>query len=463
MTQWGHSDPDEYREKNLNMKIFLTFVLVIFIFSNSVFAKGEFLKIVPGALEVSMGETGTSIYGNLSASALNPASLAFLRRDELTTTYLSHFTGINYGYLAGSKRLSKRSTIAPSIIYLGTSEDIRDTIGTKTGDAFSYYGAVYSVAYSIRIGRIVGIGITPKFAQEKLENYSNSFCLLDFGGFVRLGNFSLGISETNLGLDDSGDWTGKLLRYVVSGSYQKGKLTCSIDSGPRAEKFFSSFGLRYKISSQFNLSAGANFTDENIFLKLKSVKYSGGLGFEHKDYRMDYAIVPYRDLGLTHRIAVSYHFGKYRIPEEKHITAEAEPITLEKGTHIAVIDFEAKEPISQSEALFVADLFRGALVESRYFKVVERRNMETILAEQGFQQTGCTTTECAVQIGKILNVQKMVVGSFGKLGEFYILPIRIVDVETGQIVYSAKVSCKNLTPDEIENMVKELVSKMVTR
>jgi hypothetical protein len=45
--------------------------------------------------------------------------------------------------------------------------------------------------------------------------------------------------------------------------------------------------------------------------------------------------------------------------------------------------------------------------------------MEKILAESSFQQTGCTSSECAVQIGKILNVKHMIVGSLSKLMDTY--------------------------------------------
>ena len=59
--------------------------------------------------------------------------------------------------------------------------------------------------------------------------------------------------------------------------------------------------------------------------------------------------------------------------------------------------------------------------------------MESILTEQGFQMSGCTSTECAVEAGKLLGVQKMIGGSVGKLGSLYNLSIRIIDVETGRI------------------------------
>jgi hypothetical protein len=59
--------------------------------------------------------------------------------------------------------------------------------------------------------------------------------------------------------------------------------------------------------------------------------------------------------------------------------------------------------------------------------------MESILQEQGFQLSGCTSTECAVEAGKLLGVEKMVTGSVGKIGDLYNINIRLFDVGTGQI------------------------------
>jgi hypothetical protein len=67
------------------------------------------------------------------------------------------------------------------------------------------------------------------------------------------------------------------------------------------------------------------------------------------------------------------------------------------------------------------------------FVVVERGQMEMLLEEQGFQQTGCTSAECAVEVGKLLGVQKMITGSIGKLGQLYTVDARMFDVQTGEI------------------------------
>ena len=105
-------------------------------------------------------------------------------------------------------------------------------------------------------------------------------------------------------------------------------------------------------------------------------------------------------------------------------------------TNIAVIDLDPTS-ISKNESQFLSDRLRTELFETGKFQVVEREKMNAILDEQGFQQTGCTSVECAIEIGQLLNVSVMVAGSIGKIEEIYSLSIRMIDVQTGAIIRTA--------------------------
>jgi TolB-like protein len=107
---------------------------------------------------------------------------------------------------------------------------------------------------------------------------------------------------------------------------------------------------------------------------------------------------------------------------------------------IAVLDLDASG-ISQNEAKILTDKLRAELFSIGKFDVMERNKMFYILQEQGFQQTGCNSNECVVQIGKLINVRNMVTGNVGKLGTKYILGLRLVDVETGKILINISQEC----------------------
>ncbi|MQY63786.1 MAG: hypothetical protein GH143_05725 [Calditrichaeota bacterium] len=102
---------------------------------------------------------------------------------------------------------------------------------------------------------------------------------------------------------------------------------------------------------------------------------------------------------------------------------------------MAVLDLEGRG-ISSHEAASLTDRLRSELVYTGEVIMVERGQMEQVLAEQDFQLTGCTSDECAVEVGQLLGVTTMVAGTIGKVGSTYSLDIRTIDVATGRITQS---------------------------
>jgi len=107
-------------------------------------------------------------------------------------------------------------------------------------------------------------------------------------------------------------------------------------------------------------------------------------------------------------------------------------VLSEVQTSIAILSLRGNG-ISASEARILTDELRTVLVQTGKYNVLERNNMESILEEQGFQMSGCTSADCAVEAGKLLGVNKMLAGSIGKLGTLYNISIRTFNVETGKI------------------------------
>ena len=103
---------------------------------------------------------------------------------------------------------------------------------------------------------------------------------------------------------------------------------------------------------------------------------------------------------------------------------------------MAVLDFDSFG-ISKQETQVLAGRLRSHLVESGVFYVIERGQMMAILEEQDFQMTGCTTDECAVEVGQLLGAELMLAGSIGKIGDTYTIDVRVIDIETGRITKTA--------------------------
>ena len=100
---------------------------------------------------------------------------------------------------------------------------------------------------------------------------------------------------------------------------------------------------------------------------------------------------------------------------------------------LAIIDFKYNG-VSKSESKNIVSKIESEVQDLGFFTLVERNQIEEILIEQGFQQSGCTTNECAVEIGKLLGADKLLLGSIGKTGSLYTINTRIVSVESGKVL-----------------------------
>lgn len=100
---------------------------------------------------------------------------------------------------------------------------------------------------------------------------------------------------------------------------------------------------------------------------------------------------------------------------------------------IAVLELQG-QGVSEAEARTLTDRLRSRLVNTQVFQVLEREQMDDVLNEQGFQQSGCVSDECLVEIGRLVGVEQMVGGSIGKIGQTYTLDLRIIDVTSGRIL-----------------------------
>jgi len=132
-----------------------------------------------------------------------------------------------------------------------------------------------------------------------------------------------------------------------------------------------------------------------------------------------------------------------------------------RKVNIALLELEGKN-VQPTEASIISDILRESMFKTSRFQVLERNEMNQILKEQGFQQTGCTETSCAVEIGKMLNVEYMMVGSVSRLGGTFIVNVRMVELHSGSVKVAESVDYKG----EIEglaNVMSELSRRIANQ
>lgn len=421
---------------------------------------GQFLLTGQGARAEGLGQSAVSNSFDYTAAYWNPAGTVFVKNPiigvhqailpaKITNSFLSFV--LPFKHLAfGVYSIGEQATV-----------DSYTNYGQKT-QAYEVSNNCVNFSMSVKMFEYfsLGAGIGP--VSMKYGTYTRDTSCLNIGSMFLINRFSAGVAFANLGGSISPDPNNpnqmaeslpSLMRAGISCSLLKNKnllLSCAmqnVSKDPRAS--YKGFGIEYITANVFALRVGAK-ADNN-----SNMSPSIGLGLIYKRLNIDYSFTGSSDKALQgaeiHRLGLSFKLGhlegqpvqpeKEKKQVEKVIEKPVEtPIEkpLEapiKITNLAVADFSGKN-VSQADASIVADFIRTELVSFGTFNVIEKANMDKILAESSFQQSGCTTSECAVQIGKILNVKQIVVGSLSKLMDTYYITINLVDVETSKIVAS---------------------------
>jgi len=118
---------------------------------------------------------------------------------------------------------------------------------------------------------------------------------------------------------------------------------------------------------------------------------------------------------------------------------------------VAVLDFEARG-LPSYEAETLTERLRSEIANTQAVRLIERKLLEKIMAEQGLQQSGCTTAECAAEVGQLLGAQYMISGAIGKLGKSYTVDIKMVSVSTGAMERTRSISYEG----EVDGLLIEM-------
>ncbi len=132
-------------------------------------------------------------------------------------------------------------------------------------------------------------------------------------------------------------------------------------------------------------------------------------------------------------------------------------------TNIAITEFKATG-IDEAASGILGDKVRDELIKSGYFRIMERDQVEEVLKEQGFQQSGaCEEQSCLVEIGQLLGVERIFSGSINRVEKYYSFSLRIIDVTSGEILFTfmedAEGELKDILPLLAQKSVKKLLKK----
>lgn len=483
-------------------------------------AGANFLKLNPGVRSAGMADAFVAVADDSSASYLNPAGLAFLPQIELFATYSRQFGLLEHNGASFVWPIEHKVSLAFGGLFGGLTKDykITDLHGDPTEENLRYKNNLFSLAIAPKITDWLAVGIGFKYLTYELSEQSKRKGLAFDLGILLGKTFKFGVALRNLGPDIKSEeqsetdhlptTLGLGFAYRPRNLVLAGELDVVDMIAGRARPCIH-LGGEYWIGGVVAPRVGLKGAPGSG----PGPRFTAGLGIKIKNFQFDYAFVAHQDLGPTHRVGSSLRFGKPPVAEieieeeekaiellaeeerkfaeeaarkkteeetklgeearrkaewerqkkEARLRAEREKAQIEikppaKKFNVALLDLGAKN-VSQMDAMVIRDFIQVAMVNTGAVTVVERANMDKVLAEQGFQMTGCTDRECAVEIGKILNVQKVVIGSFSKLLETYYITASIVDIASGEVEVAETAQAPS--PAELKTTAEGLARKLI--
>ena len=134
---------------------------------------------------------------------------------------------------------------------------------------------------------------------------------------------------------------------------------------------------------------------------------------------------------------------------------------------VAVLPFKSQAEIAGAS---VADMVTTEILKTYKYDLVERSQIEQILQEQSLGMQGVTESTIAMQVGKILGVQGVVVGTVPEFDvrsvNGYDVPavginIRMIDTQTGSIIWTVSDSAISRESISISTFADQLVESMI--
>mgnify|MGYP000266811475 CR=1 FL=1 len=255
-------------------------VCIIIMASQVLFSSSEkagssgaaFVKIVPSARGVALGEAYCGIAENVEAISYNPAGLAKSDKIEILTNYNVYFQDVSYGHVALGIPVANVGSIGLAVSYLGVfGMERRSAAGEEEPQGtFGATGIVGTLSYARGVMDKLLLGLSLKLISYAIEESNASSFAADLGALYKISDsLSIGLSAQNLGTpvkfyvqEDKLPWQVKLgLGYKPINSCILG-LDVNV---PRDNN------INFGIGGEYVISAG-----ESISIPLR-IGYSTGL------------------------------------------------------------------------------------------------------------------------------------------------------------------------------------------
>jgi hypothetical protein len=285
--------------------------------SNAGTSGAAFLKIGPGARPAGMGEAFTGVADDIHSIYWNPAGLGLLHSPEITGMHMQYFQNIAYEFAAFAVPTAGHGTLGMAISNLHTDDIQRRTDDTDTSlGTFGASDSAYMLSYGKSVNSRLSLGATGKYIRQTIDSTDASAYAMD-GGALYLTDWHevrFGAAVQNLGSKvkfvNESDPLPLTYRLGASAPLLAHRLLVSSDLIiPRDHQVGLALGTEYKgkISKDLGYAMRAGYRSDTDVSGFSGV--SIGSGLELGRGSLDFAWVPFGDLGNAYRFSLHVKFG----------------------------------------------------------------------------------------------------------------------------------------------------------
>ncbi|MBI3292238.1 MAG: PorV/PorQ family protein [Elusimicrobia bacterium] len=277
----------------------------------------QFLKIGVGARALALGGAYVAVADDAHALYWNPAGAAHLKSPELAASYNNLYQDTSQGYI-GYVQPRGKAAWGGAVDYLQVAK-IEARQGDTASPDYNFTARDTAVLGSYAYADILpqlSLGLSLKYLQLHLDSKHARAFAVDLGSLykVRGAPLTLGVAVLNVGSKVKFDSESDPLPLGIKAGIayrlwgEKLLIATGVDSWIRDKRTFGQLGMEWKPLALLAIRAGYQLGHGQDQLGGKKIGLGGGAGFHLKMVNVDYAFVPFGDLGDTHRFSLGLKF-----------------------------------------------------------------------------------------------------------------------------------------------------------
>jgi len=272
----------------------------------------NFLFLDANARPVGMGGAYTALATDANALLYNPAGLGRIRNHEATFMHNQYFQGISQEYAAYASPYGLGANV--NLFSFGRVQ--KTSLSNPDGDGMgvtSLTDLAASAGYGHGIGADMSLGLGVKYLRSSLAGITAQGFAADLGALYAVPaarGLTFGCAVQNIGpkikFKNEQENLPLNVRFGSAYAFKLGSQRSVVSADvtkERSENVLFNGGFETIIMGMMAVRAGFNSRND------AGLGITAGVGWIYQKLSLDYAIVPYGDIGIAHRVSVTLRWG----------------------------------------------------------------------------------------------------------------------------------------------------------